>query len=233
MRKSIVRCDYCHNQKRSGAKLRYFTLALTALFLAGCTDNTALNTASGTTSGIYQMLREATGLSSSDQVEQSEPGQGPQTQPGLPALSIVCPPTEVRAGTAHYVFYAANQDPRPRNVQFQGTLTKTARECAFGPNSVQIKFGFAGRVLIGPMGGAGSVVLPVRVILSYREGEVAWTKLYNVPVNISGTENSTFFMHVEENFEYTVPAGHRMSDYTVYIGFDGTSTEAGSTRASN
>jgi hypothetical protein len=196
------------------------------LFLAACSNSSSVEgtrssgSAARTTSGLYQLLREAVGLGSNE-VPQQQAGVGPELQPGLPTLEIVCPITEVRAGTAHYIFYAPDLAPEPRNVQFQGTLTRTARECEFGQNSVRIKFGFAGRVLVGPKGGSGDVTLPVRAIFSYREGEVAWTKLYNIPVNIPPNERSTFFMFVEEDFEYTVPLGNRLSDYALFIGFDG------------
>lgn len=205
--------------------MRLAALALTALFLAACggSNDSGLGTARGTTGGLYSMLREAIGMA---------PGQRDRTNvtstgPALPQLEIYCPRTEVRAGTAHYIFYVENEDPKPRNVKFQGTLTETARECEFRPDSIKIKFGFAGRVINGPKGGAGSVTLPVRAILSYREGAVAWTKLYNIPVDISPNERSTFFLHVEEEFEYTVPAGHRATDYAIYIGFDGDATDQG------
>jgi len=193
------------------------------LVLASCGDSEPLDTAGRTTTGIYKLLRDAVGIGNNDTPQ--ETGQGPGLNPGLPGLEIVCPVAEVRAGTAHYIFYAPDLTPQPRNVQFQGTLTKTARECAFGQNSVRIKFGFAGRVLVGPQGGPGAVTLPIRAILSYREGAVAWTKVYNLPVNIPPNERSTFFMHVEENFEYVVPQGHRLSDYAIYIGFDGDAVE--------
>ncbi len=204
---------------------KYFVIAALPIILAACSSSSSpdnpsgADTASRTTSGIYQMLRDAIGLGSNDAPH--ETGQGPELQPGLPGLEIVCPITEVRAGTAHYIFYAPDLAPQPQNVQFQGTLTRTARECEFGQNSVSIKFGFAGRVLVGPKGGAGSVTLPVRAVLSYREGEVAWTKVYNIPVNIPPNERSAFFMFVEEDFEYTVPLGNRLSEYALYIGFDG------------
>ncbi len=205
--------------------LKYIVIVGLPIILAACSGNSSIEDTRGsgsaarTTSGLYQLLREAVGLGSNEAPHQT--GQGPELEPGLPALEIVCPITEVRAGTAHYIFYAPDLTPEPRNVQFQGTLTRTARECEFGPDSVRIKFGFAGRVLVGPKGGPGTVTLPVRAILSYREGEVAWTNVYNIPVNIPPNERSTFFMFVEEDFEYTVPPGNRLSDYALYIGFDG------------
>ncbi len=224
---SVIR----HALKRDMTFNKFIAIVILPFFLAACSNNSTVEgtgssrSAARTATGIYQLLRDAVSLRPND-VAPQEVGVGPELQPGLPALEIVCPVTEVRAGTAHYIFYAPDLNPEPKNVQFQGTLTRTARECAFGQASVRIKFGFAGRVLVGPKGGPGAVTLPVRAILSYREGEVAWTKLYEVPVNIPPNETSSFFMFVEEDFEYTVPVGNRLSDYALFIGFDGDSASS-------
>ncbi len=48
------------------------------------------------------------------------------------------------------------------SVRHRGEITRTARECAAGPGGVVVKYGFSGRVLLGPQGKPGVITLAVK-----------------------------------------------------------------------
>lgn len=202
---------------RSARGVRVLALAA-GLAAAGCSsENGLVSSAKETARGIYGILlggvSKATGL-----------GLGSERNVSLGQFTLKCPELEVRAGSAHYIFYDPNAPQSPKTVRYQGTLTQTARECEFKQSSIVFKFGFAGRVLLGPRGQPRDVEMPVRVLLAWQGDQVAWTKVYKIPVTIPQDETSGFFVHVEENFDFEVPVGTQLSDYRLYIGFDADSS---------
>ena len=63
-------------------------------------------------------------------------------------------------------------------VMHRGEITKTARECILEGNKVVVKYGFSGRVLLGPRGQSGAITLPVNVAVTDSKREkVASDKL--------------------------------------------------------
>ena len=51
-------------------------------------------------------------------------------------------------------------------VMHRGEITKTARECQIEPGRITVKYGFSGRVLLGPKGKSGRVTLPLNVFVT-------------------------------------------------------------------
>ena len=51
----------------------------------------------------------------------------------------------------------------PQAIMHRGEITKMARECELYPDHVVVKYGVAGRVLLGPKGHPGLVTLPVSI----------------------------------------------------------------------
>ena len=179
--------------------LQWTGVAATAfVLLAGCSGSRVYKDTSDTFKGLYAGIVGASGLDENEN-EPGIPGDEVVAEPAPP--EIRCPKTEVLAGTSHRVFYPRGADPRPQNVLYQGTLINTSRECDFSGPSVRIKFGFAGRVLLGPRGTAGTVTLPVRASLVKRDDSAVWTQVYNIPVDISINSRAEHFVKIEENFD--------------------------------
>lgn len=189
------------------------TGAVTLLgFVAACSSE-PVQTVTGSTKSIYASLfggkdePPPTYTANAGPVEEVD--EGP-----------VCPETLVHNGSAHYAFYEKKAPQELKSVTYQATLTRTARECAFPEGGVHLKFGFAGRVLVGPRGSGGKVVVPVQAALIYRGTDVAWSKKYQIPVDVPEGARSSFFTHVEEELTYQLPPGHRLSQYRLEIGFE-------------
>src|SRR5690606_108459 len=99
-------------------------------------------------------------------------------------------------------------------------ITKTARECRDRGGQTVVKLGIAGRVVAGPAGGAGKVVLPIRVAL-IRDGEtVLSSDLYRFEVTLSEPDFAADFSKIQEGI--VVPPGPADAGYKFYIGFDET-----------
>ncbi|MEO0328406.1 MAG: hypothetical protein AAF217_07375, partial [Pseudomonadota bacterium] len=71
-------------------------------------------------------------------------------------LRAFCPRTSIREGTEVYRTFASGvekTDPGALNsLEFQSTITQTARECNYSPTNLNIRVGVKGRVINGPTG---------------------------------------------------------------------------------
>lgn len=131
-----------------------------------------------------------------------------------------CPKVAVRAGTqTHLVTERAKAGAAPK-IRFQGTITKTARDCDTGTGNLKMRIGVAGRLLTGPDGGSGTVRLPVRVValippLEQKEAEVLYSKLHEVAVDLPAGRPSVSWAMIDEGVD--VKLDKRVK---VYVGFD-------------
>lgn len=143
--------------------------------------------------------------------------------PALPA-NFECPPVQVRPGASTLTNSGNAAEPTATNLRYQVTITTTARECRMGPgNSVIMKVGMQGRVILGPEGGNPSLVnVPVRfaVVRETVETQVITTKLDRVPVSMPPNDTNVLFSHVTEGLEFPMPRGGDIDNYLVYVGFD-------------
>lgn len=140
------------------------------------------------------------------------------TQQGQ-ATDIDCPSVTIRTGASAWQVSAGSG---PTNVRYQGALGQLARECAILGETMTMRVGVEGRVLVGPKGGPGNVTVPVRVAL-VAEGpqpRPIWSKFYSVPVNVPDGASQAIFSLVEDDLTFAVPADKRLDNYMVYVGFD-------------
>src|SRR5262245_34409911 len=95
---------------------------------------------------------------------------------------IDCPAMMVRSGASTWQGPAGTTNT---SLSYQGSLRRLGRECAGLGDTMTIKVGVEGRVLVGPKGKAGNVEVPLRIAL-VQEGpqpKPIWTKFYSVPLN--------------------------------------------------
>lgn len=140
---------------------------------------------------------------------------------------LVCPPVEVLKETAYYELYVPKQSPEAKNLRYQAVFSKTARECDFRSDYVAIKYGFAGRVIVGPAGGPGQVTLPLRVEFAGKGDKVIWSRQIKIPVTIPPGVGSQLYTHVGDDLVYQLRYGEKLDDFRIYVGFD---KEDGGTR---
>ncbi len=133
-----------------------------------------------------------------------------------------CPPIDIRHGTSTLSVTTVSRDPSAVALRYQGTIGQTARECALAGQSLTIKVGVHGRIIVGPAGGPGRVDVPIRFALVQEgiEPKTIWTRFYNIPVTVGEGQNQVAFTHVEDNLTVPRPDAAALDAYVIYIGFD-------------
>ena len=110
------------------------------------------------------------------------------------------------------------------NLRYQVTIGTTARECRMGPgNTVSLKIGMQGRVILGPEGaGSTTIDVPLRfaVVREAIDSRVITTKLDRIAVAIPPNDANVLFTHVTEGLDFPLPKGGYIDYYVIYIGFD-------------
>ena len=91
---------------------------------------------------------------------------------------------------------------------------------------VTVKYGFSGRILLGPRGHAGVVRLPVSV--SVRDPKRAPIGADRTTVEASVTiDNPIAYFSQVRTVTFDVPEGSRAGDIDVFVGFEQTAPGAG------
>ena len=104
-------------------------------------------------------------------------------------------------------------------VRYRGELTKAARECAFQPGTVHLKYGFAGRVLLGPKGQAGTFNMPLLVYLTDAKGKPIKTEKVTVPVTVDPGQTMGYFS-VVRRMDIPLQGTQSGKSYRVFVGFE-------------
>ncbi|MGI9386228.1 MAG: hypothetical protein ACR2OX_02245, partial [Methyloligellaceae bacterium] len=89
-------------------------------------------------------------------------------QVDMASAAIHCPRFSVWPRDRLLTVYEVGRVGDALAIQHRGEITKTARECQIFPDKVMIKYGFAGRLLLGPRGRPGRYSLPVKVHITDR-----------------------------------------------------------------
>jgi hypothetical protein len=131
-----------------------------------------------------------------------------------------CPQVEVRQEAEHYSMYAPRQPLDAKNLRYEAVFSKTARQCDLRPDYVAIRYGFAGRLIVGPAGEPADVTLPVRVVFAGKNDRVVWSKRFKITVTIPPDAGSQFFTHVDDDLVYQLRIGEKLDDFRIYMGFD-------------
>jgi hypothetical protein len=133
---------------------------------------------------------------------------------------VDCPQITVRTGASTW---QVPSGATGASVRYQATIGQLARECAILGDTMTIKVGVEGRVLVGPRGGPGSVTVPLRVAVVHEgpQPRSIWTKFYSIPVNIAGGTTQAIFAQVEDDLTFQLPVNRGdLTSYIVYVGFD-------------
>jgi hypothetical protein len=155
----------------------------------------------------------------------------PNTSGAPMPLDFECPPVQVRTGASTLSASATPGEPTATSLRYQVSIGATARECRVGPtpNTVTLKVGMQGRVIIGPEGSAvTNIDVPVRfaVVRELVDTKLIATKLDRVHVTIPPEGGgSVLFTHVTEGLEFPIPRGNDLENYIIYIGFDAVGAE--------
>lgn len=111
-------------------------------------------------------------------------------------------------------------------IMHRGEITKTARECAIEPGRVTVKYGFSGRILLGPRGKPGPITLPVNVFVADQKRERITSDKIQVDASVS-IENPIGYFSAVRTVSFEIPEGTRPGEYEVFVGFERTVPGAG------
>ena len=137
-----------------------------------------------------------------------------------------CPRFQVWSRDGHVTIFEAGRVGDGLAVMHRGEITKTARECNIENGRVTVKYGFSGRVLLGPRGKTGAVALPLTVFVTDAKREKIATDKVKVDVQVALDKPIGYFSFVRE-VTFTVPEGARPGEYEVFVGFDRNAPGAG------
>jgi len=104
-------------------------------------------------------------------------------------------------------------------VIHRGEITKMARECQLYSDRVVVKYGFAGRVLLGPKGAPGTVTLPVSIRVTGAQQNTLATDKMSVTTTVPPDSPAGYFSMVRE-IAFPILVGTRPEDYKVFVAFD-------------
>ena len=142
-----------------------------------------------------------------------KPGATPANAPA--AVQGFCPPITLRDGTAFYRTYARGAKDDPAKVVFQASLADTTRSCVRSDTTLTITAMVQGRLVAGPEGKTGQVMLPIRVAVTDGD-KVLYSELTQFPVALNDLAQATQFVFTKE-----VPVPGDLAGLAkVHIGFD-------------
>jgi hypothetical protein len=138
-----------------------------------------------------------------------------------PTPELNCPPVSIRAGASTYLVGAPGKQAVGNDVRFQGSITRTSRDCTINSGQITARIGIQGRVIAGPAGAPETVEVPMRIAVvqgGVNEKTIA-TKAYRTTVTMT-EDGSTPFTIIADDIVYPAPPPAIGDAYIFYIGFD-------------
>ena len=200
------------------AAIRNCALALVAASLAGC-GLTSMT--SGLGGGMFGGGSQKTDVSAVTEEEllTAAKNDSPTTGSTDLQLSHGCPKFQVWSRDNNLTIYEAGRAGDPLSVMHRGEITRTARECEIQPGKVTIKYGFSGRVLLGPKGRPGNYTFPVNVFLTDGKRAQLASDVAKVDVSVGADKPIGYFSAVR-TITFNVPEGSRPGEFELFVGFD-------------
>ena len=151
--------------------------------------------------------------------------EGPASGGGA-EVAAGCPRFTIWTRDSNVTIYEPGRAGDALAVMHRGEITKTARECNIENGRVTVKYGFSGRILLGPKGKNGNVVLPVNVFVTDAKREKISTEKLRIDVPVALEKPIGYFSTVRE-VTFPVPEGARPGEYEVFVGFERNIPNAG------
>jgi hypothetical protein len=136
-----------------------------------------------------------------------------------PGFSAHCPQVVAWPRDRLLTVYQPGHVGEATAVVHRGEITKMARECQLYSDRVIVKYGFAGRVLLGPKGGPGTVTLSIDIRVAGNQQNTLATDKMNITATIPAGDPAGYFSMVRE-IAFPIVVGSRPEDYKVFVAFD-------------
>jgi hypothetical protein len=186
-------------------------LAAAALFASGCAVSTISNPfRSGKEDSSASAVNE-------DRLLETARADSGTDLPG--GKSANCPQVVAWPRDRLLTIYQPGHVGDQAAVVHRGEITKLARECTLYSDRVIVKYGFAGRVLLGPKGGPGTVSLGVNIRVAGAQQNTLATDKLSVTTTIPSDAPAGYFSMVRE-IAFPMVVGTRPQDYKVFVAFE-------------
>src|SRR5262245_54596817 len=146
----------------------------------------------------------------------------PSTQPTENSSDLTCPSVAIRYGASTLSVGSPGKPASGNDLRYQGSITRTARDCNLQNGQVTARIGILGRVIVGPAGAPPTVDVPMRVAV-VQDGapeKVIATKAIRTTITLAPDEQNAEFSIVAEDVTYPAPTADANDKYIFYIGFD-------------
>ncbi len=141
-------------------------------------------------------------------------------------IAAGCPRMVLASRDNNITFYEPGRTGDGLAIMHRGEITKTARECQIEPGRVTVKYGFSGRVLLGPRGKPGNITLPVNVTVTDSKRAPVTGQHMSVDVVVGADKPIGYFSAVQ-SVTFDIPEGSRPGEFEVTVGFDTKAAGAG------
>jgi hypothetical protein len=137
-----------------------------------------------------------------------------------------CPSFRVWSREGYVTIYEPGRVGDGLAVMHRGEITKTARDCQIEQGRITVKYGFSGRVLLGPKGRSGHVILPLNVFVTDAKREKILNEKVMIDVDVLLDKPIGYFSVVKA-LSFPIPEGSRPAEFEVYVAFDHSAPGAG------
>jgi hypothetical protein len=134
----------------------------------------------------------------------------------LSELRMYCPAVQLREGTAYFNTYERGAKDDPSAIIYQASIADVTRKCSNAGGFLNINVAVAGRVVPGPKGKAGTITMPIRVVV-VQGGEVLYSQLHKHPVNVDDTIGATQFIFSDPSIQIPTPSSQNLQ---IFAGYD-------------
>ncbi len=147
-------------------------------------------------------------------------------------LLAYCPIITLRDGTAYFNTYAKGGKKAKKadaedgsataasddsaNIVYQAAITDVTRDCSRSGGSLTMNVAVAGKVVPGPKGEAGSITMPIRIVVVHGS-DVLYSQLHQYKLQVTDTSAATQFVFNDPNVTIPEPTD---KGYQIFAGYD-------------
>lgn len=135
------------------------------------------------------------------------------------AITAGCPQFVPQPREGNVTIYEDGRIGDGLAIKHRGEITKTARECIIEPGRVTVKYGFSGRVLLGPRGQSGRATFPINVSVVDAKREQVAADVMEVGVDLN-VDNPISYFSAVRTITFDVAQGARPGEYQMLVAFD-------------
>ncbi len=177
---------------------------------------------SSSSSSLVRGLPAGSASCSARNLQEATTTSTPSTQATENSNDLTCPSVAIRYGASTLSVGLPGKPASGSDLRYQGSITRTARDCNLANGQVTARIGILGRIIVGPAGAPPTVDVPMRVAV-VQDGapeKVIATKAIRTTVPLAPEEQNAEFSLVAEDVTYPAPTAAANDKYIFYVGFD-------------